>query len=254
MLFLPSVPFNLSDPCRGTGNLLATPNGDLCYLDFGMMSEAPEYARTAIIAHIVHLVNRDYDAMCRDYYTLQFMDPSIDTSPIAPSLAEFFDSVLDKSVSELNFKAIVDGLGAVLFKYPFQACARPLNSVSSPAANKSAVPTTCMRPIRFSMSQAMSAQCVPTLYHDQCPRSPSARDVQGCPETNRALHDGDRGWVSPAKQYQHCICRCRHTMHSFCAVSLSWRGSHSQRTEITSSSQRRTLTWRSACSLTRTQS
>lgn len=102
------------------GNLLATREGDLVYLDFGMMSEAPEYARYAIIAHVVHLVNRDYDAMCRDYYTLQFMDPSVDTSPIAPELAAFFDDVLDSSVSELNFKAIVDGLGAVLFAYPFR--------------------------------------------------------------------------------------------------------------------------------------
>ena len=43
------------------GNLLATRSGDLCYLDFGMMSEAPENARYAIIAHVVHLVNRDYE-------------------------------------------------------------------------------------------------------------------------------------------------------------------------------------------------
>lgn len=42
--------------------------------------------------------------MCRDYYTLQFMDPSVDTRPIAPALAAFFDNVLDKSISELNFK------------------------------------------------------------------------------------------------------------------------------------------------------
>jgi predicted unusual protein kinase regulating ubiquinone biosynthesis (AarF/ABC1/UbiB family) len=32
----------------------------------------------------------------------------------------FFDDVLDASVAELNFKAIVDGLGAVLFQYPFR--------------------------------------------------------------------------------------------------------------------------------------
>ena len=43
-------------------------------------------------------------AMCRDYYTLDFMDRSIDTSPIAPALAAFFDDVLDRSVSQLNFK------------------------------------------------------------------------------------------------------------------------------------------------------
>ncbi len=43
-------------------------------------------------------------AMCRDYYTLDFMDRSVDTSPIAPALAAFFDDVLDRSVSQLNFK------------------------------------------------------------------------------------------------------------------------------------------------------
>lgn len=32
----------------------------------------------------------------------------------------FFDDVLDASVAELNFKAIVDGLGNVLFQYPFR--------------------------------------------------------------------------------------------------------------------------------------
>eukprot|EP00887_Chlorella_sp_A99_P005015 scaffold4.g5015.t1 len=76
------------------GNLLAAPDGDLVYLDFGMMSEAPQSARYAIIAHVVHLVNRDYLAMCLDYYQLEFMDPSVDTTPIAPALAAFFDDVL----------------------------------------------------------------------------------------------------------------------------------------------------------------
>eukprot|EP00891_Asterochloris_glomerata_P009513 jgi/Astpho2/9513/e_gw1.00145.30.1_t len=102
------------------GNLLACPNGDLAYLDFGMMSAAPENARYAIIEHVVHLVNRDYQAMTRDYYKLDFMDPSVDTSPIAPALAEFFDDALSSSVSSLNFRAIIDGLGDVLFQFPFR--------------------------------------------------------------------------------------------------------------------------------------
>lgn len=58
--------------------------------------------------------------MCYDYYTLDFMDPSIDTTPIAPALASFFDDVLQNDVSELNFRTIVDGLGGVLFQYPFK--------------------------------------------------------------------------------------------------------------------------------------
>lgn len=103
------------------GNLLAMRSGELCYLDFGMMSEAPSAARYGLISHVVHLVNRDYSAMCRDYYVLDFMDPSVDTSPIAPALANFFDDVLrDSTVSKLNFRTLVDGLGGVLFSYPFR--------------------------------------------------------------------------------------------------------------------------------------
>ncbi|KAJ0077840.1 hypothetical protein Patl1_36859 [Pistacia atlantica] len=101
------------------GNLLATPEGKLAFLDFGMMSETPEEARSAIIGHVVHMVNRDYEAMARDYYALDFLSPDVDVSPIVPALQNFFDDALNSTVSELNFKTIVDGLGAVLYQYPF---------------------------------------------------------------------------------------------------------------------------------------
>ena len=128
------------------GNLLATAAGDLVWLDFGMMATAPPRARSAIVAHVAHLVARDYAAMCRDYYDLGFVDASVDTSPIAPYLADFFGDVLNTPVDALNFKSIVDGLGGVLFKFPFRVsggegrrrgCAR----VSRPRA-----PTDAPRP------------------------------------------------------------------------------------------------------------
>lgn len=34
------------------------------------------------------------------------MDPSVDTTPIAPALAAFFDDVLNDSVSQLNFRCV----------------------------------------------------------------------------------------------------------------------------------------------------
>ncbi|KAK9112163.1 hypothetical protein Scep_019682 [Stephania cephalantha] len=101
------------------GNLLATPDGKLAFIDFGMMSETPEEARFAIIGHVVHLVNRDYEAMARDYYALDFLSPEVDVSPIVPALQNFFDDALNYTVSELNFKTLVDGLGNVLYQYPF---------------------------------------------------------------------------------------------------------------------------------------
>jgi predicted unusual protein kinase regulating ubiquinone biosynthesis (AarF/ABC1/UbiB family) len=101
------------------GNLLATPDGKLAFLDFGMMSETPEEARFAIIGHVVHLVNRDYEAMAQDYYALDFLSRDVDVSPIVPALRNFFDDALNYTVSELNFRTIVDGLGNVLYEYPF---------------------------------------------------------------------------------------------------------------------------------------
>ncbi|XAR61487.1 Cadmium-transporting ATPase [Bertholletia excelsa] len=101
------------------GNLLATPEGKLAFIDFGMMSETPEEARSAIIGHVVHMVNRDYEAMARDYYALDFLSTDVDVSPIVPALQNFFDDALTLTVSELNFKTIVDGLGAVFYQYPF---------------------------------------------------------------------------------------------------------------------------------------
>lgn len=71
--------------------------------------------------------------MCRDYYELEFLAPEVDSRPIAPELARFFDEVLDRSVSELNFRAIVDGLGEVLFKYPFRRAARPEQGTPNPS-------------------------------------------------------------------------------------------------------------------------
>lgn len=37
-------------------------------------------------------------------FRLEFMDPSVDTTPIAPALAAFFDDVLNDSVTQLNFR------------------------------------------------------------------------------------------------------------------------------------------------------
>ncbi|KAE8670618.1 putative Hydrolase [Hibiscus syriacus] len=84
-----------------------------------MMSVTPEDARSAIIGHVVHMVNRDYEAMARDYYALDFLAVDVDVSPIVPALRDFFDDALNYTVSELNFKTLVDGLGNVLYQYPF---------------------------------------------------------------------------------------------------------------------------------------
>ncbi len=102
------------------GNLLATPEGKLAYLDFGMMSEVKPYQRYGLIEAVVHLVNRDFAGLARDYVKLEFLTPETDLTPIIPALANVFSDALGASVAELNFKSITDQLSALMYEYPFR--------------------------------------------------------------------------------------------------------------------------------------
>ncbi|MEP0910697.1 AarF/ABC1/UbiB kinase family protein [Leptolyngbya sp. ST-U4] len=102
------------------GNLLATPEGKLAYLDFGMMSEVMPPQRYGLIEAIVHLVNRDFDALAQDYVNLEFLTPDTDLTPIIPAFAAVFNEALGASVAEINIKSITDKLSALMYEYPFR--------------------------------------------------------------------------------------------------------------------------------------
>ncbi len=102
------------------GNLLAMPDGKLAYLDFGMMSTIEPYQRYGLIQAIVHLVNRDFEALAQDYVKLGFLSPDTDLTPIVPALANVFNNALGASVAELNFKKITDEMSAIMYEFPFR--------------------------------------------------------------------------------------------------------------------------------------
>jgi predicted unusual protein kinase regulating ubiquinone biosynthesis (AarF/ABC1/UbiB family) len=102
------------------GNLLATPDGKLAYLDFGMMSRIKPYQRYGLIEAIVHLVNRDFEALAHDYVKLDFLTPDTDLEPIIPALSQVFGNALGASVAELNFKSITDQMSEMMYEFPFQ--------------------------------------------------------------------------------------------------------------------------------------
>jgi predicted unusual protein kinase regulating ubiquinone biosynthesis (AarF/ABC1/UbiB family) len=102
------------------GNLLAMPDGRLAYLDFGMMSRIKPYQRYGLIEAVVHLVNRDFEALSRDYVKLDFLTPDTDLTPIVPALANVFGNALGASVAELNFKSITDQMSAMMYEFPFR--------------------------------------------------------------------------------------------------------------------------------------
>eukprot|EP00741_Cyanophora_paradoxa_P017859 tig00021035_g17248.t1 len=97
------------------GNLLATPDGRLAYLDFGMMSVVPPEQRHGLISATVHLVNEDYPAFARDCVELGFA-PAGSEGPLAEALRGAFGPRLARSSMELSFTEISEQLGRVIYE------------------------------------------------------------------------------------------------------------------------------------------
>jgi predicted unusual protein kinase regulating ubiquinone biosynthesis (AarF/ABC1/UbiB family) len=102
------------------GNLLALADGRLAYLDFGMMSEVSRSSRTGLIRAVVHLVNRNFDALSHDFVTLGFLAEEVDLKPIVPAFEEVFGQAIELGVSRMDFKAVTDDLSGVMYRFPFQ--------------------------------------------------------------------------------------------------------------------------------------
>jgi len=102
------------------GNLLAMADGRLCYLDFGMMSEVSRESRTGLIQAVVHLVNRNFGKLSKDFVTLGFLAEDVNLEPIVPAFEQVFSQALDMGVSRMDFKAVTDDMSGVMYKFPFR--------------------------------------------------------------------------------------------------------------------------------------
>jgi hypothetical protein len=102
------------------GNLLALSDGRLAYLDFGMMSEVSREARTGLIQAVVHLVNRNFSALSKDFVSLGFLANDVNLEPIVPAFESVFSQDLEMGVSRKDFKAVTDDLSGVMYRFPFR--------------------------------------------------------------------------------------------------------------------------------------
>ncbi|MFM7269013.1 MAG: ABC1 kinase family protein [Cyanobium sp.] len=102
------------------GNLLALADGRLAYLDFGMMSEVSRESRTGLIQAVVHLVNRNFGALSKDFVSLGFLSEEVNLEPIVPAFESVFGQALEMGVSRMDFKAVTDDLSGVMYRFPFR--------------------------------------------------------------------------------------------------------------------------------------
>ena len=102
------------------GNLLALADGRLAYLDFGMMSEVTRESRTGLIQAVVHLVNRNFSKLSKDFVSLGFLAEDVNLEPIVPAFETVFGQALEQGVSRMDFKAVTDDLSGVMYRFPFR--------------------------------------------------------------------------------------------------------------------------------------
>ena len=102
------------------GNLLALEDGRLSYLDFGMMSEVSRESRTGLIQAVVHLVNRNFSKLSKDFVTLGFLAEDVNLEPIVPAFESVFSQALEMGVNRMDFKSVTDDMSGVMYKFPFR--------------------------------------------------------------------------------------------------------------------------------------
>jgi len=98
--------------------------GHVAYVDFGMMDSINDDDRLTLTGAVVHLINRDFEALAKDFVTLGFLNPRADLGPIVPALAEVLGGALGENVGNFNFKAITDRFSELMYDYPFRVPAR----------------------------------------------------------------------------------------------------------------------------------
>ena len=116
-----------ADPHPGNLFALQGRSGDLGhvgYVDFGMMDSISDSDRLTLTGAVVHLINRDFTGLAKDFQTLGFLSPTADLTPIVPALEDVLGGSLGDSVGSFNFKAITDRFSELMFDYPFRVPAR----------------------------------------------------------------------------------------------------------------------------------
>jgi predicted unusual protein kinase regulating ubiquinone biosynthesis (AarF/ABC1/UbiB family) len=106
------------------GNLFAMADGRMAYIDFGMMDQLDEITKETIVDALVHVINKDYIDLAKDFVKLGFLTPETDILPIVPALEAIMADAIGKNVRDFNFKTITDMFSELMYDYPFRIPAK----------------------------------------------------------------------------------------------------------------------------------
>ena len=106
------------------GNLFALTDGRMAYIDFGMMDQLEQDTKETLVDSVIHLINKDYQELAKDFIKLGFLAPDVDIQPIIPALEIVLGDIMGEKVKDFNFKTITDKFSELMFDYPFRVPAK----------------------------------------------------------------------------------------------------------------------------------
>ncbi len=101
------------------GNLFATYDGRMAYVDFGMMDQLDLSTKEQLVDSVVHLINKDYFQLGQDYVNLGFLAPDVEMTPIVHALESVLGDIMSEKVGDFNFKVVTDRFSNLMYTYPF---------------------------------------------------------------------------------------------------------------------------------------
>ena len=106
------------------GNLFATFDGRMAYIDFGMMDQLEEETKETLASCVVDLINKDYENLASNFVKLGFLTPETDIKPIIPALERVLGNAIGQRVGDFNFRTITDDFSELMYEYPFRIPAK----------------------------------------------------------------------------------------------------------------------------------
>lgn len=101
------------------GNILVKANGEVVYIDFGMVDTFEPELKDAMAALFVHLLHEDFPAFVKDLVALGLLPPEVDYDLVVPIIADIYRAQMGLDGKRYSLSQVVERLGGVMFLYDF---------------------------------------------------------------------------------------------------------------------------------------
>ncbi|CAA7389907.1 unnamed protein product [Spirodela intermedia] len=102
------------------GNLRYTSEGNIGFLDFGLLSRMQKKHQVAMLGSIVHIVNGDWGALVQDLTEMDVVPPSTNIRRVTMDLEEALGGVaLKEGIPDVKFSKVLGKIWSIAFQYHF---------------------------------------------------------------------------------------------------------------------------------------